>query len=95
MKRAILNESNDLVGIATDGNGPEVPDDCDLKTDGRYRWDGKTFVPKNPATQGTIENEPDALRAIALGFWEINKTIPLPAYTKQWVKWYANSVDGQ
>lgn len=94
MKKAILNDASDLVGFASDGNGPEVPDDCDLATDGRYRWDGDKFEPKLPVVGGTIDKEPDALRAIALGLYEINKTIPLPAYTKKFLKWYANSVDG-
>lgn len=74
-----------------------VEDGCDLAP-GRYRWDrdGDTFVPLPPAgSQDALEQEPNAIRAVALGLMTISRTIELPDETLDWLEFYAESVEGR
>ena len=41
--KAILNEKNVYEGYSKEGNGPEVPEGCDLAP-GKYRWNPEMNV---------------------------------------------------
>ena len=87
--RAILDPDGVYQGHEpADALGPddvEVPEDCDLAI-GRYRWDGKRFVPIRDAGRHDLLDEPHTLRAVARGFAAIDKAQPdlLPQETKDW-----------
>lgn len=78
------------------GDPPPLSPDCDLAI-GRYQWDGKTFVPIRDAGRHDLLDEPHTLRAVARGFAAINKAQPalLPQETKDWLKWFAKTVDAK
>jgi len=92
---AVINAAGVLTGFSQSdqSSGIEVPDDCDL-TPGRYRWDDamRAFIPIT-AQQDSIKQEPDAIRAIYLGFSAIRDGKPLPQATLDWLDWYRNTFD--
>lgn len=73
----------------------EVPDDCDLE-EGRYRWNGKTFLPIASPEPEDMVNELHTLAAIAAGFMAIRDAgTPLPAITDRWLDWYVKTFDAK
>lgn len=96
-KRGVLTGYESCAGKAwkTRKGQVAVPDGCDLAP-GRYRWDGKTFLPLAPdGSQDRLEQEPDAIRAIALGFVKLSETVELPEATLLWLESYTRTRDGQ
>jgi hypothetical protein len=99
---ARLDKNQVLVGFTeagpktwkTRGYQVAVPDGCDLEP-GRYRWDGATFVALPPAGGQDALEEPDAVRAIALGFAKISETVELPQETLDWLDHYDTSIEGR
>lgn len=66
----------------------EVPDGCDLPTDGTYRWDGKSFVPLGHG-YGKPPRPPvasDYAMFLMMKAW-LNDSTP-PAECVAWVEWY-------
>lgn len=74
----------------------EVPPDCDLAP-GRYRWDGKTFLPVKSPEPEDVVNEHHTLVAVAAGFAAVEKALPgtLPEITLRWIDWYEKTVDAK
>jgi hypothetical protein len=73
-----------------------VPPDCDLPA-GKYRWDGKTFLPIRDAGRHDLLDEPHTLRSVANGFAAIDRKWPdlLPAETKAWLAWFKTTIDAK
>jgi hypothetical protein len=71
-----------------------VPDGCDL-VPGKYRWDGKSFIPINQNKQDAAAADPDAMRAIAHALMAIRDGEPLPPDTLQWLHFYQTSFDNR
>ncbi|HXC41237.1 MAG TPA: hypothetical protein VN667_20055 [Burkholderiales bacterium] len=75
----------------------EVPADCDLAA-GKYRWDGKTFLPimsqfagASPPAAAPVSAEV-ALAGLIAALKQA-KT-PLPAATERWYAAFKNTIDG-
>jgi hypothetical protein len=67
--------------------------DCDLPA-GRYRWDGKSFLPLRLDNEGRLDREPDLIQAIYLVFKTLeNGGTSLPPQAKQWMAWYESTID--
>jgi hypothetical protein len=92
---AVLNQAGVLTGFSEfdKSSGIEVPDDCDL-VPGRYKWDQGlgAFIPLATG-QDRVLDEPDAMRAIYLGFCAIRDGQQLPKETLAWLDWYKQSFD--
>lgn len=70
----------------------EVPDNCDLPTDGTYRWDGKSFVPLGHG-YGKPARPPvasDYAVFLMMKSW-LNDATP-PAECRAWVEWYEKNL---
>jgi len=78
--RAVLDEDDVLVGYDDNGNGPEVPVDCDLAP-GKYAWSGHSFVPVKA-------NRPNREAAIAEALIAIRDGKALPPATLQYLEDY-------
>lgn len=76
------------------GEPPPLPEHPDLE-EGRYRWDGETFLPVKSPEPEDLVNERHTLVAIAQGFIAIRESgIALPEITNRWLDWYEKTVDG-
>ena len=70
----------------------EVPDDCDLPTDGRYRWDGARFVPLGHG-YGKPDNPPVATDfAVFLMMRALVNEQPIPDECRLYVEWYEKNL---
>lgn len=96
-KLALLDETGLLTGYRkcaakawlTEAGQVAVPDECKLEP-GRYRWTGGedgTFAPLPPkGSEAALVQDPDAIRAIALGLVQIAEHIDLPEETLRWLE---------
>lgn len=92
---AILDDDKRLVGTkrkARPGKDDVVlPDNCDLTTDGMYKWDGTCFVPLGHGFGPVVAKPPFSessvlyLLVVALG-----DKAPHPA--REWADWYAENL---
>ncbi len=96
-KVAKLDDDNRLIGYRSvkrlvKGH-VEVPDNCDLPTDGTYRWDGeKSFVPLGHG-YGKPPRPPvssDYAMFLMMKAWVKGSTVP--AECVAWVEWYAHNL---
>lgn len=78
--RAVLDEDDVLVGYDDNGNGPEVPVDCDLEL-GKYAWSGHSFIPVK-------QTRPNREAAIAEALIAINNGQDFPKTTLEYLEDY-------
>lgn len=90
---ALLNGDKVLIGFSNfdDSSGVEVPEDCDLKPN-KYKWNGEAFIPLGFG-QDAIAEQPDVMGAIVDALEEIQKTIPLPKRSADFLTFYKTSID--
>ncbi len=92
---AILDGNKCLIGArrkAKIGKGDIVlPDDCDLAMDGRYKWDGKAFVPLGHGF-GPVVARPPVSEAAVLYMLVEQLGDAAPAKAREWADWYASNL---
>lgn len=93
---ARLDDKNRLIGyrrVAKKGkNHIVVPTNCDLPTDGSYRWDGKCFVPRGHG-YGQPSRPPIMFDyAVYLMMKALIREKLLPAECEAYVEWYQKNL---
>ncbi len=96
---AVLNTDNMLVGYLKKENAEEkdiiVPDDCDLQTDGTYRWNGKAFQPLGFG-HGKVQTKPPLPTDYVL--YLVIQELVKEGYLKdsnpciEWFDWYTQNM---
>lgn len=66
----------------------ELGEDCGLKA-GKYRWDGKTFLPLPKSQQKAAPDVPSYEQALYALIKDMKKP---PAECLEWAKWYETTI---
>ncbi len=95
MQVAILDKNKRLTGFKSKSRPGKddvvVPDNCDLETDGSYKWDGTCFVPLGHGFGPVVARSPISEAAVlyllvdALGGGA-------PHQAREWADWYAENL---
>jgi hypothetical protein len=89
MRVAILDPDKRLIGVRTvDKAGKADIDAGDLPADGRYRWDGKTFIPQGYGHGKPGRPAVDRDRAFYLAMTALLDGRPIPQEVRAWCTWY-------
>lgn len=95
---AVLNDNNILVGfkkvVKAKKTDIEMPDDCDLDTNEKYRWDkeSKSFIPRGMLYPKVRVPKTSQETAIFLLMNALVKGTPIPAECEEYVDWYAKNI---